>query len=64
MSWRHPAVRITAGLVTLATIALMFFPDRLGLPLLKLPLLAQLLLGLVVVIAPAIELLARFLPRE
>jgi hypothetical protein len=62
--WRHPAVRAVALLITLGTIALMFFPERIGLPLLKFPLWAQFIVGVLVVVAPMLELLARFLPRE
>ncbi len=64
MSWRHPLVRGLALVVTVASIALMFFPKVVGLPLLQLPLWAQFLVGTLVVVAPALELLARFLPRE
>lgn len=62
MSWRHPAVRAVALLVTAASIALMFFPERVGLPLLRMPLWAQFIVGTLVVVAPLLELLARFLP--
>lgn len=64
MTWRHPAIRIVALGVTAASIALMFFPQVVGLPLLQLPLWAQFIVGTLVVVAPALELLARFLPRE
>lgn len=62
--WRHPVVRGAAFAVTFASIMLMFFPQRVGLPLLQLPLWAQFAVGLVVVVAPLLELLARFLPRD
>lgn len=62
--WRHPVVRAVALLITLGTLALMFFPERVGLPLLKFPLWAQFIVGVLVVVAPMLELLARFLPRE
>ena len=64
VSWRHPFVRAIALVVTLASIALMFFPKMMGLPLLELPLWAQFIIGTLVVVAPALEILARFLPRN
>lgn len=64
MSWRHPAIRTAALLVTVASIALMFFPQVIGFPLLRLPLWGQFFIGTLVVVAPLLELLARFLPRE
>ncbi|MFZ5442515.1 MAG: hypothetical protein ACOZQL_21070 [Myxococcota bacterium] len=64
MSWRHPVVRGFALLITAASIALMFFPEVVGLPLLRFPLWAQFVVGTLVVLAPILELLARFLPRE
>jgi hypothetical protein len=61
--WRHPVVRGLALLLTGASIALFFLPDQLGLPLLKLPLWAQFLVAIPVVLAPLLEIAARFLPR-
>ena len=63
MNWRHPAVRGVALAITLASIALLFFPEAIGLPLIRLPLWAQFLVGVLVVVAPFVELLARFFPR-
>lgn len=64
MTWRHPLVRGAALTVTALSVALMFFPERVGLPILKLPLGAQFVLGLLVVVAPLLELLARFVPAD
>lgn len=50
--------------MTVASIALMFFPQVIGFPLLRLPLWGQFFIGTLVVVAPLLELLARFLPRE
>ena len=63
MNWRHPVVRAIALAVTLASIALMFFPEAIGMPLLRLPLWAQFIVGVLVVVAPLLELLARFFPH-
>jgi hypothetical protein len=61
--WRHPVVRACAAAVDLVFLGLLVFPEKVGLPLTKLPLGAQFLVGVLVVVAPMLELLARVIPR-
>ena len=62
--WRHPVVRAVAMLVTVASVALLFLPKQIAGPLVKLPLWAQFPIGVLVIVSPLLELLARFFPRE